>query len=150
MSLASLTRPELIFPHLSGTDRATVLKALADRLAPELPATGADLLYRKLMEREQLGSTGIGCGVAIPHCKLEKLKRAILCIGVTDAGIDFGSVDSQPVRLFILLVSPDNTPAEHLQVLASISRWVKGDERVRRILENPVRETIYSLLGEEV
>lgn len=150
MSLASLSQPELIFPHLSGTDSATVLKALADRVAPALPSTDADVLYRRLMEREQLGSTGIGSGVAIPHCKLEKLKRAMVALAVTDSGIDFGAVDGQPVQLFVLLVSPENAPADHLQVLASISRWVKGGERVKRILGGADREAIYHLLGEEV
>jgi PTS system nitrogen regulatory IIA component len=149
MSLASLTRPELIFPHLPAADSSTVLKALADRLAPELPGTGAEALYRKLMEREELGSTGIGSGIAIPHCKMAKLDRAALAIGITDEGVEFGAVDGQPVKLFILLVSPDDSPAEHLQVLASISRWVKAESHVRRILDNPDRNAIYTLLAEE-
>lgn len=147
--LGSLTSPELIFPHLPGSDIPTVLRAFAERLV-ELSFVGnAEELYSKLWEREQLGSTGIGSGVAIPHCKVEHLERAILAIGVADQGVEFGSVDGQPVRLFFLVVSPSNAPAEHLQVLAAISKWVKADHHAGRILESPSRESIYALLDQE-
>lgn len=145
-SLAELTRPELVFPDLPGSDSPTVLKALSDRVAPYVPGAGADLLYRKLLEREELGSTGIGSGVAIPHCKMEKLEQSVLAVGMLRKGIDFQAVDQQPVRLFFLLISPKSAPAVHLRVLASISKWVKSDHHVEQILGTSNRETIYGLL----
>lgn len=141
-----MTRPELIFPQIPGSDAPTLLRAFADRLAGEIPGTRADALYRRLLEREQLGSTGIGSGVAIPHCKLEGLARPVLAVGVTRQGIDFGAVDGEPVRLFFVLVSPQEAPAEHLQVLAGISKWVKADRHVDRILKSSDPETVYDLL----
>jgi len=146
--LAEITRPELVFPDLQGSDSATVLKTLSDRVAPYLPKAGADDLYRKLQEREELGSTGIGSGVAIPHCKMEGLQRALLAVAVVRQGIDFHAVDEEPVRVFFLLVSPEKTPAVHLQVLAAISRWLKSDRHVERLLGSSSPEKIYQLLEE--
>lgn len=147
-ALTRLTRPELVFPDLPGSDSPTVLKALADRVAPYLPGSGADELYRRLQEREQLGSTGIGDRVAIPHCKMEGLEEPVLAVAVVRGGIDFYAVDERAVHLFFLLVSPAETPAVHLQVLANISRWVKNDRHVERILDLPDREAIFQLLDE--
>lgn len=150
MRLESLTRPELIFRHLPAQDRDWVLQALAGRLADRGLVASAEELFEKLLEREQLGSTGIGAGVAIPHCKLKSLERPVLAIGVTDRpGVDFGAIDGKPVRLFFLLVSPTQSPAEHLQVLAAISRWVKEGDRVAELLDSRDAEEIYSLLGRE-
>lgn len=150
MRLESLTRPELIFRHLPAQDRDSVLQALAARLAESgLVGSSAELLA-KLQEREQLGSTGIGAGVAIPHCKLKGLERPILAVGVVDRpGVDFGAVDGKPVRLFFLLVSPTQSPAEHLQVLAAISRWVKAEGHVAELLESRDAGEIYALLRQE-
>lgn len=149
MDLASLARPELVFPALPGTDRATVIQALAERLAAQGLVASAEELYQKVWEREQLGTTGIGAGVAIPHCKMKGLPRALLAIGVTSRGIDFAAVDAQPVRLLFLVVSPSESPAEHLQVLAAISRWVKADRHVERLLAVANdRQGIFTLLQE--
>lgn len=148
-SLSRLVRPELIFPELPGADAPTVLKALADRVAPHLPSTSPEDLYSKLVEREELGSTGIGAGVAIPHCKVGSLEEAVLAVGVVPVGVDFSAVDGQSVRLFFLLVSPERSPAAHLQALASISRWVKNDRHVERILDSPERQAIHRLLVQD-
>jgi len=148
-TLAELTRPELVFPDLPGADASTVLKALSDRVSPWVSGLGAEELYRRLLEREELGSTGIGSGVAIPHCKMERLERAVLAVGLVRKGIDFQAVDQQPVRLFFLLVSPQKSPAAHLQVLAGISRWVKNGHTVERILAGGTREAIFELLSQE-
>lgn len=145
-SLADLTRPELVFPDLPGADASTVLKALSDRVAPWVTGIGAEELYRRLQEREELGSTGIGSGVAIPHCKMERLESAVLAVGLVRKGVDFHAVDQKPVRIFFLLVSPEKAPAAHLQVLAAISKWVKNGQTVDDILAGGTRERIYQLL----
>jgi mannitol/fructose-specific phosphotransferase system IIA component (Ntr-type) len=149
VGLDSLVAPDLIFPELAGPDPPAVLRDLAERLAARGLVRDADLLYQKLWEREQLGSTGIGSGVAIPHCKMKGLERAILAVGMVPDGIDFGAVDGEPVRLLFLLVSPNEAPAEHLQALAAISRWVKADRHVEKILAAADRQAIYELLHRE-
>jgi len=149
VNLGSLTHPQLVFPDLPARDVAGVLRAFADRVSELGYSPDADRLFEKLEEREQLGSTGIGSGVAIPHCKMKGLERAILAVGVTRRPVDFGAVDGQPVRLFFLVVSPNDAPAVHLQVLSAISKWVKADHHVERILALDGREAIFQLLQGE-
>lgn len=148
MRLDTLTDPELIFPQIDASDREEVLRTLSDRLAEHQVIESADELYAKLMEREQLGSTGVGAGVAIPHCKLGELSRVVLAIGITRRGVEFSAVDTEPVRLFFLVVSPTDAPAVHLQVLAAISRWLKQDSHASRVLELRDPQAIYRLLEE--
>lgn len=149
MTLGSLTRPELIFPDLPVADRPEVLRALAERVAALGLVPGGEELFRKLWEREQLGSTGIGLGVAIPHCKLDGLKQGIVAVGLVPEGIDFGAVDGQPVRIFFLVISPGGAPAEHLQILAAISRWVKTGRNASRLLALHDPGPVYDLLRSE-
>jgi nitrogen PTS system EIIA component len=146
--LASLIRPELIFPELAAADRSQVLHAFADRIAGLGLAT-AEELFGRLWEREQLGSTGIGSGIAIPHCKLPRLARGIVAIGTVPGGVDFGAVDGKPVCLFFLVVSPSESPAEHLQVLAAISRWIKAGDHAASVLELREPQAIYDFLRQE-
>ena len=149
MRLAALVRPELIFPRLSAVDRLGVLQAFAERLAGQglIPQGGA--LYQKLCEREQLGSTGIGSGIAIPHCKLPGLGHGVVALGLVPAGVDFGAIDGNPVKLFFLVLSPPESPAEHLQILAAISRWIKADGHAEAILELPDADAIYRFVQQE-
>lgn len=149
MRLGSLTRPDLIFPDLPATDRAQVLRAFAGRIAGSGLVDDAEALFHKLWEREQLGSTAIGGGIAIPHCKVDRLKSGVVALGRAEEGVDFGAADGQPVRLFFLVVSPSQSPAEHLQILAAISRWIKVDGRVRALLEQPDAAALYDYIQRE-
>ena len=82
----------------------------------------------------------------MPHCKLDGLDEVVVAIGLCPDGIDFGAEDGEPVRVFFLVVSPESAPAEHLQSLASISKWVKANQHVDRILELDDPDSIYELL----
>ncbi|HEY0510936.1 MAG TPA: PTS sugar transporter subunit IIA [Thermoanaerobaculia bacterium] len=149
MGLGALTRPDLIFPDLPAADRAEVLRALADHIAARgLVRHGGDL-FQKLWEREQLGSTGIGAGVAIPHCKLAGLKHGVVAVGLAPQGVDFGAVDGRRVRVFFLVVSPSEAPAEHLQILAALSRWIKTDQHTEKLLALRDPGAVYDLLCDE-
>lgn len=149
MRLGSLTRPDLIFPDLPAADRPAALRALADRLTGlGLVESGEDL-FQRLWEREQLGSTGIGAGVAIPHCKLPGLVHGIVAVGLVPGGVDFGAADGRPVKVLFLVVSPDGAPAEHLQILAAISRWVRAGRHAERILALREPGEVYDLLRDE-
>lgn len=149
MQLASLTRPELIFPDLSAEDRQGVLRAFAERIAKLGRVRDAGDLYQRLWEREQLGSTTLGNGVAIPHCKIPKLKEEIVAVGLAPGGVDFGAADGSPVRLFFLVVSPSELPGQHLQVLAAISRWLKSGEHSGKLLSLRTPEAIHDFLRQE-
>jgi len=147
--LGSLTRPDLIFPDLPAADRPEALRALAARLAGlGLVESGEDL-FQRLWEREQLGSTGIGAGIAIPHCKLPGLVHGIVAVGLVPGGVDFGAADGRPVKVLFLVVSPDGAPAEHLQILAAISRWVRAGRHAERILALREPGEVYDLLRDE-
>jgi mannitol/fructose-specific phosphotransferase system IIA component (Ntr-type) len=148
VGLGALTRPDLIFPDLPATDSQGVLRALADRVASQGLTRNGEELFQKLWEREQLGSTGIGQGVAIPHCKLKGLARGVVAVGLVPPGIDFGAVDGKPVRVFFLVVSPAESPAEHLQILAALSRWIKADDHAGRLLALHDPAAVYDLLRE--
>jgi PTS system nitrogen regulatory IIA component len=149
MNLGSLTDPQLIYPDLPGETADGVLHALAVRVAARGLVDDAGKLEARLLEREQLGSTGIGAGVAVPHCKMKGLDRAVVAVGLKRRAVDFAAVDGEPVSLFFLVVSPDDQPAAHLQVLAAISRWVKADEHVERILGLSDQQQIYDFLHGE-
>jgi mannitol/fructose-specific phosphotransferase system IIA component (Ntr-type) len=150
MSLASLTRPDLIFTDLQAADRSEVLHELADRLARcgacDFARNGE--LFRELWDREQLGSTGVGNGIAIPHCKIAGLKKPLVALGLVPAGVDFGSADGHPVVLLVPIISPGESPAAHLQALAAVSRWIKSG-RYTGILGLRDPQAIYDLLEQE-
>jgi nitrogen PTS system EIIA component len=149
VGLAALTRPELISTELPGGDREQVLGDLARLMAAAGAVRDAGELGRQLLERERLGSTGVGDGVAIPHCKLAGLAAGVLAVGRTRAGVDFAAPDGKPVRVFFVVVSPRNAPAEHLQILAALSRWIKAAGHVASLLEAADARQIYHLLEEE-
>ncbi len=149
MGLGALTRPDLIFPDLPATDAPGVLRALAERIARQGLVRNGEELFQKLWEREQLGSTGIGQGVAIPHCKLKGLPRGVVAVGLVPAGVDFGAVDGQPVKVFFLVVSSAESPAEHLQVLATLSRWIRVEGHAARLLALHDPGAVYDLLRGE-
>ena len=134
MQIEELTEPGLIFPDLPCSDTPTLLRALADLVQQRGVVGDADMLYQRLFEREELGSTGIGDGVAIPHCKIDGLDGVKMAVGISAKEVDFGATDDRPVRLFVLIVSPEDHPADHLHALAAVSKWLKTDNHVQRIL----------------
>lgn len=149
MQLATLTSPELIFPQLDGLDRASLLRGLARRITEQRLLGDAEALYQKLMEREELASTGIGDGVAIPHCKMDGLAGVVLAIARIERGIEFGARDHKPVQLFFCVVSPSSEPAAHLQCLAAISSWLQVKQHGKELLALKDADAMYRLLQQE-
>ena len=149
MGLNSLIRPEHIFSDLGGTDRPTVLRALAERVAISGLVESADELYRRLWEREELGSTGVGGGIAIPHCKYKGVKKVVVAVGVCNEAVEFDASDGNPVGVLFLVISPTRSPADHLQALAAISKWVKAGSRAEQIRALDEPESICALLRQE-
>lgn len=150
MRLSSLTRPDLIFVDLPGADGPTVLRAFAERVVERGVVPDADKLYRLLLEREKLGTTALGEGVAVPHCKMRGIDEVVVAVGTFRKGIEFGSADEQPVKLLFLVISPESEPAAHLRSLAAISKWVKADHHVERILDVQEPQAIFEMLDEQL
>lgn len=148
MLLGSLTRPELIFSGLQAAGPRELLRSLSECIAREGLVRDGGELFQKLWEREQLGSTGIGSGVAIPHCKIAGLREEIVAVALLPQGVDFGAADGTPVRLVFVVLSPADAPARHLQVLASISRWVRAG-RADRVLALGDPGAVHQFLQEE-
>lgn len=126
MSLSHLVRPDLVFAQVHADGRNDLLRRLAERLEATGFVRKAGKLLDLLLEREGLGSTGLGHGVAVPHCKMPGLSRSVLAVAACPDGVEFASADGRPARLVFLLVSPAASPADHLRSLAAISAWVKS------------------------
>jgi mannitol/fructose-specific phosphotransferase system IIA component (Ntr-type) len=150
LALAEATAPDLLFPRLDAEDADEVLGLLARGLAEAVPGLSAESLRRGFAEREALGSTALGGGLAVPHCKATAIQRAILAVARAPQGIDFGAPDGQPVRVFFAVVSPAQAPGAHLQLLAAISRWARGPRQLERLLEAGDRPAILAALESEV
>jgi PTS system fructose-specific IIA component/PTS system nitrogen regulatory IIA component len=109
---------------------------------------GADLedIIRAILKREFLGSTGIGRGVAIPHTKHTSVERLVGTVAISHKGIAFDSLDGEPVHVFVLLISPQDRPGDHLRALENVSRSLRDDNFVRALRGATTREEIIALL----
>ena len=123
--LQGLLDPKLVYTGLEPGTLEDALAQLARRVAEAGEVSDADDLTRRLLEREKLGCTGLGAGVAIPHCKLAGIDEIVLAIATCPAGVDFHAPDGVPVTLIFLILSPSQSPALHLQAIARISRLLK-------------------------
>ena len=140
---------ELVHPGLTGNTKGDVLRELADHLVKTHRDIDAEKLVAVLWERERLGSTAIGDGIAIPHGKLGGLQGVIGLFARHIAGVDFDSLDGGPTRLFFLLVAPEESVGQHLKALARVSRLLKDRGFRDRLLEAPDQKEIYRLIREE-
>jgi len=137
-----------IFLDLPGGSMAETLGEIARRLHASGDVRDPDELTRRLLEREKLGCTGLGNGLAIPHCKVAGLDGVIVAIAVVHAGVDFRAVDGRPVRLILVVLSPADAPAGHLQALARISRLVKTPGVTEAILSASSPDEVSVVLKE--
>jgi len=128
--LAAATAPDLVFLDLVGDDRDAVLAGLARRVAEARPQLTEESLRAGLEERERLGSTALGGGVAAPHCRVDRLAKPLVALGVHRQGIGFGAPDGEPVKVFVVIATPTSAPGSHLRLLADIARSLR-DGRLR-------------------
>ncbi len=149
MRIAEFLREDLVLPDLAAQDKAGVLGEMSAALARAYPALQAPQLASALVERETLGSTGIGEGVAIPHGKLAGIPGLLAAFARKKAGVDFASIDGKPTFLFFVLFAPDNSAGQHLKALARISRIFKQAALRKAILEAEGAPAIFRLISEE-
>jgi PTS system nitrogen regulatory IIA component len=149
MKIVDLIKRDMVVPALQATEKRAILEELAGYMASRHPRIDRAHLAKVLIEREQLASTAIGEGVAIPHGKLTTVGEIVACLGRAQAGVEFDSMDGQPTYLFFVLVAPDSSTGAHLKALARISRVFKDPEFRRRLLAAPDGDAMYSVVAEE-
>jgi mannitol/fructose-specific phosphotransferase system IIA component (Ntr-type) len=150
MKLIDFVVSEAIIADLAATQRDDVIRELVDALvaAGAAPQGLRDELIAEIIDREKLGSTGFGKGVAVPHVKHTKIKKMAAAIGVSQKGMDFNALDKQPVYSVVLLLSPKDKPDEHLQAMENIFSNLQKDTFRRFLRQSNSRQDIEELIHE--
>jgi len=149
MKISELLNPKAIVANLQAREKEDALAELTDALVACEKSLDRNEVIEVLKEREKLGSTGIGDGVAIPHGKLAGIPELMLAFGKSGAGVDFESMDGQPAHLFFLLVAPEESVGVHLKTLARISKLLKDPAVRQKLLEAKDSATIYQVILDE-
>ena len=147
MTLTDLVAPNAVLPALKVNNKKQAIQELAARAA-ELTGQNEKAILEILLQREKLGSTAVGNGVAIPHGKLAKLGRLFGLFARLHKPIDFEALDNQPVDLIFLLLAPEAAGADHLKALARISRLLREPSTIDRLRTSRDRAALYSVLTE--
>ncbi len=149
MKITDILSRDLILPNLEASTKAEVLQELAQALASKHPEIRLDDLTAVLGERERLGSTAIGDGIAIPHGKLRGVTRIIGAFGRHREGVDFESLDGNPSQLFFVLVAPEDSASLHLKALARVSRLLKDNGFRDKLLSAAAEDDLFRLIKDE-
>ena len=149
MKIIDLLDPECILPNLQASSKREVLEELAAALVSGHKEVNLQTVVEVLLERERLGSTGIGDNIAIPHGKLPQLSQMLLAFGRSPQGVDFDSMDGKPSHLFFLLLAPVNSSGLHLKALAKISRMLMSQVFRDSLMESDGAEDILRLIAEK-
>jgi PTS system nitrogen regulatory IIA component len=148
MKILDVLPKEVILPDLTSRDKKGIIEELVSAVTRIANVNREDLV-RVLMDRERLGSTGIGGGIGIPHGKLRDLESLILSFGLSRKGVDFESMDGRPTHIFFLLITPENSTGLHLKLLARISKLLKNDLFKAKLLNAADRDEIFDAIREE-
>jgi nitrogen PTS system EIIA component len=148
-TLKELLRGDLIIADIKAIDQVGVIREFAAQVYAVGKVRDADELASVLLERESMGSTGIGDGVAIPHGKLHALNEVVVAFGRSHGGVDYQSLDDKPAYLFFLLITPEDSPGEHLKMLARISRILKNPVLREKLRTVPGGRELQQLILEE-
>jgi len=148
MKILDVLKKEAILDDLKAQNKKGILEEL---VVPLAQSTGKDHkdLVGVLMDRERLGSTGIGGGIGIPHGKIKDLESLVLGFGLSRKGVDFEAIDSKPTHIFFILITPENSTGLHLKLLARISRILKNDQFKERLQNAADRDEIFDIIKEE-
>jgi PTS system nitrogen regulatory IIA component len=150
MKIRNLLMQDMIIPELKFQDSEGVLREMVSFLKRKNRIAKEKELYEKLSQREKLGSTAIGGGVAIPHCKLKEVKDPIVMLAISKKGVDFHSLDGKPSHIFFLVVSSPDNPSLNLQILAAIAHLVrKSSSLLKKMLEAENISVIMDVIREE-
>lgn len=150
MKFADFVCQEAIRAQLAAEDKETVIRELVGALVEsgKVATSDSEDIVRAIIKREELGSTGIGRGVAVPHTKHPSVERLVGTVGISHEGVDFDSLDGEKVQLLFLLVSPPDRPGDHLRALENISRQLRDDMFCKFLKQAKTSEDICQLLEE--
>jgi mannitol/fructose-specific phosphotransferase system IIA component (Ntr-type) len=148
MRMSDFVVRDAIVPDLAATTKEVAIREMVDSLHAAGQFRGPDLddIVRAIQKRELLGSTGIGRGVAIPHTKHPGVEKLVGTVAVSQRGISFDSLDGEPVHVFVLLISPQDRPGDHLRALENVARCLRDDSFVKALRQANSREAIWALL----
>jgi nitrogen PTS system EIIA component len=146
MLLTDLVAPNAIIPALKVNGKKQVLQELAGKAA-ELSGQSERTIFETLQQREKLGSTGVGNGIAIPHGKLPKLDKLFGVFGRLERPVDFEALDGQPVDLVFLLLAPEAAGADHLKALARVARLLRDSDVARKLRDSSDADALYAVLA---
>jgi nitrogen PTS system EIIA component len=145
VKISDILDPAMVIANVGGSTKDEVLGRLAEHLSshPKV-GVGAETIHTALLNRERLGSTGVGDGVAIPHAKIPGLGELVACFGRSSVGVPFEAIDHKPVRLLFVLLVPENSAGVHLKALARISRLLRSGDFRGSLLHFVDGPSIYS------
>ncbi len=150
MRISELLNEDLILPDLSSQDRKGVFREIVRFLKKNNHVTKDKELLERLLHREKMGSTAIGGGVAIPHCKFGDIRNPLVMISLSRTGIEFKAVDEKPVHLFFTVITSPDTPGDNLQILALIANLVRRSRSlIKKISQAGEKKTILDIIREE-
>jgi PTS system nitrogen regulatory IIA component len=150
MKIHSLLSEDMIIPEITSSDRNSALEEMVRFLKNKDRIRKDKDLLEKLVQREKLGSTAIGEGIAIPHCKLKEAESPLLVLAVSKKGVRFDALDGKPTHIFFLVISTPDDPSQNLQILASIAHLVrKAGSLQKRILAAKNPRKILEIIREE-
>jgi len=150
MKFSDFVTSSAIKAELASTDKEGVVRELVAGLVESgaLEANQQDAIVSKILEREELGSTGIGRGIAVPHTKHPSVSKPVGTVGVSKTGVDFKSLDGETVQLFFMLISPPDQPNEHLRALENISKQLQDETFCRFLKQSKTSADIQQILEE--
>jgi PTS system nitrogen regulatory IIA component len=148
MKICDVLDREAILAELKSQNKKGILEELVAPVA-KIAGVNPESLVKVLMERERLGSTGIGGGIGIPHGKMKDIESLVLGFGLSRKGVDFESLDGKPTHIFFLLVTPENSTGLHLKLLARISRILKNEPFKDRLINASDGDEIFGIIKEE-
>ncbi len=150
MKFCDFIDADAISPELAAVDKESLIEEMVGVLVASgsVKADDKESIVRAIMNREELGSTGIGRGLAVPHTKHPSVDRLVGTVGISEEGVDFQSLDGEKVHLFFLLISPPDRPGDHLRALESVSRQLRDGTFCRFLKQSKTAKAIYQLLEE--
>ncbi len=146
MEITEILNEKSVIAHLKASSKKQVLQELA-RHAAEVSGLDEREVFNALLERERLGTTGVGLGIAIPHAKLPKIDRLYALFARLDHPVDFDAIDEQPVDLMFLLLAPESAGADHLKALARVSRLLRNQTTCEKLRGADSADAIFALLS---
>jgi PTS system fructose-specific IIA component/PTS system nitrogen regulatory IIA component len=150
MKFRDFVSRDAVRAHLAADDKEGVIREMTEAMlkAGSIATGELDSINKAILKREELGSTGIGRGVAVPHTKHPSVQKLVGTVAVSNDGVDFNSLDGEKVQLFFLLISPPDRPGDHLRALENISRQLRDDTFCKFLKQAKTPEDIWQLLEE--